>query len=191
MAVDVARDVFDVVGFIGLPQQQRCRAMRLGALLREEMRVPGGDDPIGQEEPGVAVVGVQAPAAPGIVAEDHVGTDPADGEGHLPTLPKARLEFAVGPSEKGHIAPCRRVGGTPRVAPAGDRRPDGPYRSLGSQEPLDPSVHTRWWMRHPARRPLGQRGAASELDIVRMGADRQGHAGEWEVRRWARSSDDR
>ncbi len=73
-------------------------------LLGEEVRVARGHDPLDGEQPGVAVVGVEAVALPRVVAEHHGGPQRADPVGDLPALPQPGLELAVGPAEEHALA---------------------------------------------------------------------------------------
>src|SRR5690606_19819578 len=59
LGVDVVGDVLDVVGLVGLEQQQGRRSVVGQLLLGEEVGITGGDHALGGEQAGVAVVGVQ------------------------------------------------------------------------------------------------------------------------------------
>ena len=67
--VDVLGDVLDVVGLVGLPQEQCVGAVRGEPVLLVEVRVAGVDDPLAGEETRMAMVGVEAIALPRIVPE--------------------------------------------------------------------------------------------------------------------------
>ena len=53
LGVDEAGDVLDVVGLVGLPQQQRVGSVVGEAVLLEEVRVAGGDDALARQQAGV------------------------------------------------------------------------------------------------------------------------------------------
>ena len=108
LGVGEAGDVLDVVGLVGLEQQERVGAVVGEALLGEEVRVAGGHDAVDGEEAGVAVVGVEPVALPRVVAEHDGGPQRADPVGHLPALAQAGLELAVGPAEEHALRRWRR-----------------------------------------------------------------------------------
>ena len=89
-----------MVQLIRLPQQQRRRAMGREVLVGEEVGIACGDDRIGDEEAGVAVVGVESVATPRVVAEHHVGPDRANPSGDISLLPAAVVELSVGATEE-------------------------------------------------------------------------------------------
>src|SRR4051812_1674286 len=93
-----AGDGLDVVGLLGLPEQQRVRPVRRCTLFGEEVRIARGDDAVGDEKTGVAMIGMQPVTAPRIVSEQHVGSNGAYPVRNLPTLPQARFQLAVRPS---------------------------------------------------------------------------------------------
>ena len=149
LGVGEAVHVLDVVGLVGLEQQQRVGPVVGEVLLGEEVRVAGRDHALHGQQPGVAVVGVEPVALPGVVAEHDGGPQPADPVRHLPPLSQARLELAVGPAEEHALAGgaeraaaarCSAWRVTTRVATSAD----------GSQLPFEPSVHTRWCTTAPA-----------------------------------------
>ncbi len=91
-----ADHVLDVVGFVGLEQQQHVGPVVRQILVGEEERIAGGDDAVDGEPAGVAVIGVQPVALPRIVAEHDVGTQLADPVArHRLALGQAGLELAV------------------------------------------------------------------------------------------------
>ena len=168
------RDVLDVVGLVGLPQQQRVGPVVGEPLLGEEVRVAGGDDAVAGEQAGVAVVGVEPVALPRVVAEHDVGLQPADPVRDLPPLARARSRArrrASRGTRTSPVAPQRA--GPPPAARAWRVTTSAAVSASGSQVPFEPSVQTRWWTTHPGRGPLGQRAAAAELDVVGVGADGQ------------------
>ncbi len=80
-------DPLDVVGEIGLPQQERCRAVRLECPSSGRSGDPGRrPDGVEGEEPGGPVVGVEPVAPPGVVAQQHVGPHRPDHPGHFPSV---------------------------------------------------------------------------------------------------------
>ena len=94
-----------------------------------------GDDAVGHEEAGVAVVRVQAVALPRVVTEDHIGPDPADAGRDLETLAEPGLELAVGPAEEDHLAfASERHGQRPAARCAALRRAR-PGRVQGPRSP--------------------------------------------------------
>ena len=92
-----------MVRLVGFPQEQRRRTVGSEARLSEEVRVARGHGAVGDEEAGVAVVGVQAVAAPRVVAEHHVGLQATDPVGQLTPLGQPVLELAVVPAEEDHV----------------------------------------------------------------------------------------
>jgi len=133
--------------------------------------VPGGDDALHGQEPGVAVVGMQPVALPGIVAEHHVGPGLPDDPAHLGPLLQAAAELAVDTVQEEHGPRPERRRGRPLLFLA-ERHERGPVgrrvpRTLGTvgQDELGDLA--------AGRGPLGQRGATAEVDVVGVGADRQ------------------
>ena len=123
LGVDVVGDVLDVVGFVGLPEQQRIGPVVGELLLGEEQRVAGRHDALDGEEAGVAVVGMEAVALPRVVAEHDGGPELADPVGDLPALAERRVELAVGPAEEDDLAGRPERRGRRRAArPGGWRR---------------------------------------------------------------------
>jgi hypothetical protein len=112
--------------------------------------------------------------APGVVAQHDVGTDEAQQPGDLPPGAGVIAELTVDPTEEGDVAPAEKRGGAPLFLLArGDERrrilsgvPTS-LRTVGQHKVVEDGAR---------RRPLGQRGAAAELDVIGMGADGQhGH----------------
>ena len=170
-----SRDVLDVVRLVGLPQQQRRRAVRGEAVLGEEVRIAGGDDGVAHEPAGVAVVGVQPVALPRVVAEHDVGPQLADDRGRpRDTVARSLVEVAVDAPEEAHLAGA--VAGQPAgrlallvLAARDERRQVGDgvpraLRAVGAHEVVDDAA---------GGRPLGERAAGAELDVVGMGGDGQ------------------
>ena len=83
LRVDPIGDVLEVVGNIGLEQQQVLRAMVSDTVFREVVRIAGGDDAITREQAGVAMVGVQAVALPRVVAEHDIRAELDGSPGQL------------------------------------------------------------------------------------------------------------
>jgi len=170
-----------MVRLVGLEKQQCRRPVRLIAELGEKQRVAGGDDPVGHEEAGVAMVWMQAVPLPRVVTEDDVGPDPADGRGDLKALSNARLELAVGPPEERHVARAaeRDRCGALLEAPSEHERS---RVLLGIPRSLRPVRADEMEDLASARRPLRKRASASELDIVGVGCHGERPAGDREVR---------
>ncbi len=167
-------DVLDVVRFVGLPQQEGRRAMRRETLIGVEVGIARGDDGAGDDEPRRAVVGMEAVPAPGVVGQHDLGTDEAQQPGDLPPGACVVAELTIGPTEEGDVAPAEKGGGAALLLLAhGDEHrlvlsgvPTS-LRTVGQHEVVQGGAR---------RRPLGQRGAAAELDVIGMGADGQdGH----------------
>ena len=100
-----------------------------------------------------------------------------------------RMHRATSPRERSAAARARRrpdrgrrpprgrpAPPPPRAVPPGAWRRAQAVSASTSQVPFEPSVSTRWCTTQPACRPLGQRPAAPELDVVGMGADGQRRA---------------
>jgi hypothetical protein len=178
LRLQVAGGVLDVVGLVGLPEEQRRRAMG-GAELGGEGRLPGRHQTVHYQPAGVAVVGMEPVAAPGVVAEEDLGSEPADHLADPPPLADARLELAVGEVEEVDLSAPEPPGGLHLLGVPG---PDevghvagllpGPLRAVGEDEMVDAAS--------PGR-PLGQGGAAAELDVVGVGAHRQCRGGHGDV----------
>jgi hypothetical protein len=178
--------VLDVVRLIGLPQQHRLGPVVGKPVLAEEVRIAGGDDGVAGQQSGVAVVGVQPVPLPRIVPEHHVGTKLTDHSRDAAAAAgvKVAVELTVHVAQKRHGAGA--LAGEHRGCPAlfvlaslrqrarvGIGIPRA-LRSVGAHEVVDRAAGVR---------PLGQGGAATELDIVGMGADRQGDTRRIEVAR--------
>ena len=139
----------------------------------EEVRVACRHDAVGHEEAGVAVVGVQAVAAPGVVTQHDVGLQTADPPRQLATLVDARLQLTVGVAEEHDVAARaaeRARRGALLLLAGGDELVDG---LVGVPRALRPVGADRVHDRRARRGPLGQRAAAAELDVVGVGADGQ------------------
>ena len=171
LGVGEAGDVLDVVGLVGLEEEQRVGPVVGERLLGEEVRVARRHDALDGEEPGVAVVGVQPVALPRVVAEHDGGPQLPDPVRHLPPLAHAGLELAVDPAEEHALRRWRRAPAAAarcsawRVttsAAASVRRVPAALGAVGADEVVDDGA---------GRRPLGERGAAAELDVVGVGAD--------------------
>ncbi len=89
LRVERRRDVLDVVDDVGLPQEDRLRAVRCQALVGEEERIARADDALDGEVPGVAVVRMEPVALPGVVAEHDLRTERPDDPGDLRPLGEA------------------------------------------------------------------------------------------------------
>ena len=151
--------VLDVVGQVRLPQQQRRRSVGLQAQFGEEVGVAGGHEGIGGDEAGRPVVGMEPVAAPGVVPEHDGRPYRAEDPGHRPPFVDAVVELAVDRRPR-NTHRGRSGRGVPGARPS-MMRADVRHSSArsatrvarsasGSQLPLEPSVRTRWWTRHPA-----------------------------------------
>ncbi len=164
-----------MVRLVGLPQQQCIGAVVRDAarqLVLEEVRVTGGHDRVAHVQASVAVVGMEPVTLPRVVGEDDIGPDRAHGEGHpLGDLPRVG-ELAVNvPQERDRAGGAeRRCRGTLLPLPCGHEccgvRIRVP-RALGAVR-ADEVVHLG-----TCGRPFCERAAAPELDVVRVGPDRQ------------------
>lgn len=136
----------------------------------EEVRIPGGHQTVTGQEAGVAVIGMKAVALPRIVTEHHVRAKFANPVRDLPPLTQSAVEFSIGPTEEHDLTSCaesNRRGALLALATDGECSEVGvgiprALRAVGAHQVMH---HTS------GGRPLGQRGAAPEFDIVGMGAD--------------------
>ena len=132
------------------------------------MRDQGVDD----DPPGGVVVGVEAVPRPGVVAEQDVGSQPADPEGDLGHGVPVGDQVAVDPAQEGDLAGGAQGGG--RVAllglPGGDQ---GGGVGLDVPGPLGPVGAHQDGDLAAGLGPAGQRGPRSELDVVRVRPHRQ------------------
>ena len=165
-----AADVLDVVRHVGLQQQQRGRAVVGEAVLREEVRIAGGDDRVAHEPPGVAVVGVQAVPLPRVVAEHDVRPQRADRARSRSGRPIVLRSPSTRPRNSPRRPARRQTGGPPRAARPGAGRPAPAGSASTSHVPFDPSVQTRWWTR--SRRPPTWRACRRRRTRRRRGGRR-------------------
>src|ERR1700716_1341245 len=109
------------------------------------------------------------------MAQHHIRSGFADPVGDLPALAQSRLEFAIGPTEKRHLTgPTEGPRSRPLFLLTDDNqlgrvlawipRALGP---VGAHQMVDVT---------PVVGPFGEGAAATELDVVGMGADGQGAA---------------
>ena len=162
-----------VVRLVGLPHQQRAGPVVRHAVLGEEVRVARRHQGVAHQEARGAVVGVEAVALPRVVAEQHVGAQHPDPPGQRGSGAPVVLELAVDRAQEHHLAGGAQRGRRgPGLVLAGGhqrrrvgRRVPGALRAIGADHE-----------RHLAARlgPLGQGGAGPELDVVGVGAHRQG-----------------
>ena len=98
----------------------------------------------------MAVVGVEAVAAPRVVPQHDVGAEPADPVGHLPALADPRRQLTVGPARG--TRPRPRPPTALAAARCSSRRVTTSWAGScrGSQVPFEPSVQTRWLTSVPA-----------------------------------------
>ena len=174
LRVDERRDVLDVIGHVGLPQQHRVRSVVRDPVLLEEVRIACGDHGVAREQSGVAVIGVQAITLPRIVAEHDLRAQLSDDLRDRATQRERAVEFAVDLAEEHHLTgrAARETSSSLAlfVLPAADERSGvgrdvpGALRAVGADE----VVHDA-----PGGRPLGERATGAELDVVGMRADRQ------------------
>ncbi len=182
LGLDPVGDVLDVVGLVGLEEEEGRGAPGLDVVFGEEVRVPGGDDAVAGEVAGGAVVGVDAVPPPGVVGQDHVGPDVADPPGDDTSPLQGDLQLAVDPAAEADLAGrAQGPGGGPLLALAeGDEgigvlgRVPRALRPVGEDQVVH---HT------PGGGPLGEGGAAVELDVVGVGGDGQGPGRDLEVGR--------
>ncbi len=91
----VSADRLEVVGLVGLEQQQRVRPMMSSAEPGEEVRITRRDDAVDGRPSGVPVIRVEAVALPRVVTEDDVRADLTDGAADDGARGLAALELAV------------------------------------------------------------------------------------------------
>jgi len=175
LGVDGGGHVDQLVGGVGAEQQHGVGAVggqALGAQRRCVERVAGGDHAVDGEQPGGAVVGVEQPAPPGVVAEDHVGPHGPDQAGHGQAQGHGDLELAVDrPQEvdRGHRPQGGRGRGGLGPAHRGQLGRVGPR--VGAA--LLPGGEAGQLHVDPPPSPGGQGATGLELDVVRVGAERQ------------------
>ncbi len=174
--------VLDVVDPAGFEQEQRRGSVRREALVGEELRIARGDD-------AADVTSNPACRWSGWIRYGCHGSCPNTTSGRLSRITRhtARAARDRSPARR------RRSGGTrrrrrraprpPPAAPPRASRMSAPRSASSSQVPLEPSVqmHIVTWV--PGRGPLGERGAATELDVVGVRADRERTARHGEVDR--------
>ena len=144
------------------------------------MGVPGGHQGVEGEEAGGPVVGVEAVAAPGVVAEQHVGPHGPDDPGHRPALVGVVDQLAVDLAEELHPVAGRRSDVTAEQAPAAAARhsrlraaTSAAEVGVGVPAALGPVGEHEVVDLAAGGRPAGERGAGAELDVVGVGADGQ------------------
>ena len=155
--------------------------MTLHVELGKEEWVARCHDALHREEASVAVVGVQSPALPWVVAEDDIGPGYANDTCDLPAPLQLRGEFAVYSAEKEHLSGSAETFGSFALFILSDI--DQRHRVCvfvpGSLRPVsaDQVVHHR-----SSSSPLRQGRAALELDVIGVRCDREHPFGSWEVR---------
>ena len=165
-----AGDVFDVIEFLRLKEEERARTMRCQFLIGEEVWIACSNHAVRHQEAGTAMVRMQAVASPRVMAEDHIGADLANPVRHLPALAKPRVEFAVRPPEEGDVTLATKCAGSGPLLVLSHRdervevgvRVPRALAAIGANQVMNVTA---------ARGPLRQCGAAPELDVVRMGTD--------------------
>ncbi len=171
LAIDVAVDVLDVVDVSGLETQQRRRAVRPDSLLGIEVRIARGDDPGGDEQPGVVMVRVDPVGLPRIVSEHDIGTgltnDPARGGDRR----SVTSELAVDVAQEDDVGRAEDRGGIPLLLLASG----GQRAEIGVAVPGPLGTVRAYAHRHAGtcRGPLRERRTAPELDVVGVRADRE------------------
>ena len=158
LGVDEAGHVLHVVGLVGLPQEDRGRPVGVEPVLAVEVRIARRHHPFAQQQPGVAVVGVQPIALPRVVAEHDVRTQLTDHTRHPAAQLEPAVQLAVDLLEEHDLAgPVARepARGLALLLPArGDAAPQ--CRPRASHVPFDPSVSTRWCTTQPAAAHLAR-----------------------------------
>ena len=164
----VTTHIFDVVGLVGLEQQQGARPMCGGTVVAEEVGIAGGDDSVARQQTGVAMVGVQAITRSRSCPQDDVGTKLPNDSGNLAAHRQRAVELAVDAGQEHHesgvVAAERRAASLlfdlslrSECNDIGIRVP----RALRSVR-ADQVVHDAAGVG-----PLGQRAATSGFDVVR------------------------
>jgi hypothetical protein len=134
-------------------------------------RVAGGDDAVDGEQPGGAVVGVEQPAAPGVVAQDHVRPHGPDQAGHGQPQGHGDLELAVDRPQE--VDARRPKGGRGRLRLGPPHRGQGVRVGRRVGAALLAGGEARQLHVHTLAGPGGQGAAGLELDVVRVGAEGQ------------------
>ena len=127
-------DRLDVIDLVGLPQQKARRPVRRQALLGKEVWVAGGHDALHGQKAGVAVVGMEAVALPGIMAEHDVGSDLPDHPADLGPLGQAAGELTVDVIEEDDVPRAEGGSRRPLLLPA-ERDEARPGRTSGPTSP--------------------------------------------------------
>ena len=193
-----AGDVLDVVGLVGLEEQQRRRSVMGHVVVGIEVRIAGGHHAVDGEPAGVAVIGMQPVAPPRVVAEHDVGLQSTDPVGDLVAMGEVGLQLAVDVAQEHDLAlGTQRSGGGPLLVLAG-RGSSASVSALGSHEPFEPSVSTRWLTTQPAADHLASvaphwnsmSSGWAPMASARSGTGRfsRGHASRWSARTAGRAS---
>ena len=138
-----------VIGLLAFEQEQLIGPVMGQPMLWEEVRITRGHHTIGAQEPGGPMIGMQPPALPRVVPQQHVRAKLPDHPRHPAPQADACAELAVGLPQEAHIA-CDPQ--TPRclallLLAAGYECGGVGFRI---QVPLEPSVHTRRLTAQPA-----------------------------------------
>jgi hypothetical protein len=171
----VTRRVLDMIGNVWLPKKQMVRAVCIPGF-RKERVIACSDQTVGYEPTGVPVIRMQAVTAPRIVPQEHVGLYLADHLAYGPAISDSRVELTVNVVQEGDVASTKQ----PRSLDLLEfpdllqlvyvgRLVPGAFRTVGEHQMMDKA---------PCGRPLRKRGAAAELDVVWMSADRERHGGD-------------
>ena len=169
LALDEAVDPLDVVDPARLEAQQRERPVRRGLVLGKEVRIAGVDDAGHRELAGAHVIRMEPVRLPRVVGQHYVGARLADDAADRLDPASIGGQLAVDESEQ-HRCVARRG---PRRPPAARRSRRDERGDVGVAVPR--ALGAVGADAHGDQRtgggPLGERGAASELDVVGMGAD--------------------
>lgn len=170
-----AGDFLNMVHLLRLKEEKSGGPVRCQFLLGEEVRVACGHHAICHQEPGTAMIRVQPVPPPGVMTEDNVGPGLADPVSHLPALVDPGVEFAIRPAEERGLATAAECPGRGSLFFLSYRDEGGEIR-VRIPRPLGPVRAHQVVKLAAAGRPFRQRRSAAKLDVIRMGADREGPA---------------
>ena len=170
LGVERVVDPLDVIDHLGLEQQQANGAVRL-TQAGEEVGITCRDERVDRHRAGPMVIGMEAVLLPRIVTQHDVGSNAAQVLAHGSNLGSAPRQLAVDQVEEVHVADAERSRGVALLVVSG--RDERPHVGVGVPGPLravseDEQVHLG-----AGSGPARQRAGASELHVVRMGADRE------------------
>ena len=104
LQLDPVGDVFEVVGGIGLPEQQRIGPMVGKSVISEEVGIAGRHDAFAREQPGMAMIGMEAVPLPGVVAQHDLRSQFADDASDFTSRGQVAVEFAVDAPKESDLA---------------------------------------------------------------------------------------